>query len=255
MKKLDRKDFPLFQKMPITVDLDRLKKELAVLENRNNWLDINPETKYYESLLKNREHLLAKFADNDKAEQMTFHNYNQIVLTEFDKESYIGISEQTVDEIADKSYNHKYSRYKRDVLEIVAEQNEKNYSKFRPIIQDLSYIQTVLTSFKNKATRARFARLKPGGDIKPHIDNNVGYGVRYHLALETNDQCFVAIRKNPKQEFQYFHIPADGHLYFINVGFEHFVVNNGTTDRVHLVIGVNGLDDLLPFKKPDRFSS
>lgn len=247
-KKLDRKDFPLFQKMPISVDLDLLKQELSVLETRNNWLDINPETKYYESLIKNREHLLAKFADD----QGTFTTYSQIVLTEFDKETYVGISEQTVEEIADKSYNQKYSRYKKDVLEIVAEQNEKNYGKFRSIIHDLDYVQTLLKSFKNKVTRARFAKLAPGSDIKPHIDNNVGYGVRYHLALETNPDCYIAIRKNPKQDFEYFHIPADGHLYYINVGFEHFAVNNGPTDRVHLVIGVNGLDDLLPFKKDRR---
>lgn len=254
MKKIefDRKDFPFVQKMPISVDLDKIKQELLVLEQRNNWLDINPETKYYESLLKNREHLLAKFADDNENGEMSFKNYNQIVLTEFDKESYVGISEQTVEDIIDKRNSQKYSRYKKDVLEIVAEQNEKNYSKFREIIDDLDTIKTLLTSFKNKATRARFARLKPGGEIKPHIDNNVGYGVRYHLALETNDDCYFAIRKNPKQEFEYFHIPADGHLYYVNVGFEHFVVNRGKTDRIHLVIGVNGLDDLIPFKKNTR---
>jgi hypothetical protein len=249
MKKLDRKDFPLFQKMPMKIDLDLLKSELSILETRNNWLDINPETKYYESLIKNREHLLEKFADSDGS----FSSYNQIVLTEFDKETYVGISEQTIEEIADKSLNQKYKRYKKDVLEIVAEQNEKNYGKFRSFIDDLDYTKQILSSFKNKVTRARFARLKPGADIKPHIDNNVGYGVRYHLALETNDQCYIAIRKNPKSDFEYFHIPADGHLYYINVGFEHFAINKGDTDRVHLVIGINGLDDLVPFKKESRF--
>ena len=249
MNKLDRKDFPLFQKMPMKIDLDLLKSELSILETRNNWLDINPETKYYESLIKNREHLLAKFADPDGS----FSSYNQIVLTEFDKETYVGISEQTVEEIADKSRNQKYGRYKKDVLEIVAEQNEKNYGKFRSFIDDLNYTKHILSSFKNKVTRARFARLKSGADIKPHIDNNVGYGVRYHLALETNDECYIAIRKNPKLNFEYFHIPADGHLYYINVGFEHFAINKGNSDRVHLVIGVNGLDDLIPFKKESRF--
>jgi Aspartyl/Asparaginyl beta-hydroxylase len=249
MKKPDRKDFPLFQKMPIKVDLELLKKDLLVLETRNNWLDINPETKYYESLIKNREHLLEKFADKDGK----FTTYNQIVLTEFDIDTYVGISEQTVEEIVDKSYNQKYSRYKKDVLEIVAEQNEKNYGKFRSLISDLEYTKQLLSGFKNKVTRARFARLKPGGDIKPHIDNNVGYGVRYHIALETNDDCYIAIRRNPKQDFEYFHIPADGYLYYINVGFEHFAINNGKTDRIHLVIGVNGLDDLLPFKKQSRY--
>jgi hypothetical protein len=246
MKKFDfdRKDFPLFQKMPMKVDLDAIRQELAVLETRNNWLDINPETKYYESLIRGREHLLEKFADSDGK----FTTYNQIVLTEFDRETYEGIAEQTVEEIADKSVNQKYSRYKRDVLEIVAEQNEKNYGKFRSIIDGLDSTQALLKSFKNKVTRARFARLAAGADIRPHIDNNVNYGVRYHLALDTNDDCFLAVRRNPTQEYEYFHVPADGHLYYLNVGFEHYAVNNGTTDRVHLVIGVNGLDDLKPFK-------
>jgi hypothetical protein len=81
--------------MPMKIDLDLLKSELSILETRNNWLDINPETKYYESLIKNREHLLEKFADSDGS----FSSYNQIVLTEFDKETYVGISEQTVDDL------------------------------------------------------------------------------------------------------------------------------------------------------------
>jgi len=252
MKKFDRKDFPFFQKMPIKVDIDLIKKELEILELRNDWNDINPETKYYESLLKRREHLLAAFADNTDAasiNEMTFNNYNQIVLTEFDENTYQGVKDQEIDYITDMSQNKKYSRYKKDVLEIMAEQNEKNYGRHREIISDLPNIKKLLTSFKNKVTRARFARLKSKSDIKPHIDHNVHYGVRYHLALETNKDSYLAVRRNPHQDFQYFHVPADGHLYFLNIGFEHFAVNNGDKDRIHLVIGVNGLDDLIPFAR------
>jgi hypothetical protein len=251
MKKYDRKDFPFFQKMPIKVDIVKIKEELKLLEERNNWLDINPETKYYTSLLKRREHLLAAFADNIsedlKLDGMTFTKYNQIVLTEFDENSYVGIKDQDVEYIVNAYENKKFSRYKKDVLEIMADQNEKNYGKIRKIVDDLENIKHLLSSFKNKVTRARFARLRSGSDIKPHIDHNVSYGVRYHLALETNENCYLAIRKNPNSEFEYFHVPVDGHLYYFNVGFEHFAINNGQTDRIHLVIGVNGIDDLIPF--------
>jgi len=251
MKKYDRKDFPLFQKINIKVDIDKIKNELKILETRNNWLDINPETKYYESLLQRREHLLAAFADEPsddlKIEKMKFTNYNQIVLTEFDESTYHGIKDQKIDYIINASENSKFSRYKKDVLEIMADQNEKNYGKFRNIIDDLDNLKKLLLSFKNKVTRARFARLKSNSNIRPHIDYNVSYGVRYHLALETNDNCYLAIRKNPKSDFEYFHVPADGYLYFINVGFEHFAVNHGNWDRIHLVIGVNGIDDLIPY--------
>lgn len=243
--KYDRKDFPFFQKMPIKVDVDALKQELQVLETRNNWLDINPETKYYQALLKGRKHLLDAFSDDEGG----FSTYHQIVLTEFNKESYSGIAEQTVDEIAASAEDRKYSRYKRDVLEIMAGQNEKNYGKFRDLISDMPSIQSLLTSFKNPVTRARFAKLNAGADIKAHIDNNVGYGVRYHLALETNPDCYLLVRRSPTHEYEKFHVPVDGHLYYLNVGFEHYAVNGGDTDRVHLVIGVNGLDDLLPFTK------
>jgi hypothetical protein len=249
MKKFDRRDFPFFQKMPIKIDIDLIQKELEILESRNNWKDINPETKYYESLLKRREHLLAAFADNkvDNIHKMTFNNYNQIVLTEFDENTYKGIKDQDTDYIIDMSQNKKYSRYKKDVLEIMAKQNEKNYGKHRDIISDLFNIKKLLTSFKNKVTRARFAKLKAKSSIQPHIDHNINYGVRYHLALQTNEDSYLAVRKNRKQDFQYFHVPADGHLYFLNIGFEHFAINNGNKDRIHLVIGVNGIDDLLPF--------
>jgi hypothetical protein len=80
--------------------------------------------------------------------------------------------------------------------------------------------------------------LAPQSEIKPHIDYDTIYGVRLHIAIETNELCFNGGWDENGKEFK-FHIPADGHVWFINTGVKHFAANNGDTPRIHLVMSVD----------------
>ena len=52
------------------------------------------------------------------------------------------------------------------------------------------------------------------------------------------------LSKNIKNGINKIHMPADGSVYFLNTGLTHWAENNGTEGRTHLVISLNGQDDL-----------
>ena len=47
-----------------------------------------------------------------------------------------------------------------------------------------------------------------------------------------------------KDGIQKMHMPADGSVYFLNTGMTHWAENNGDNGRIHLVISLNGQEDL-----------
>ena len=55
--------------------------------------------------------------------------------------------------------------------------------------------------------------------------------VRYHFAVETNEDCFILYR-----DHGHYHIPADGVCYRMNTDEHHTAVNASREDRIHLVI-------------------
>ena len=121
------------------------------------------------------------------------------------------------------------------------EGDESNYTDLEDWAKG-TYIEEVLDMF-SEPTRTRFCVIEPGGYMKPHIDYNTDYSVRYQIPITTNDWCHVGVqRKGEKPEL--IHMPADGSIWFMNQGFNHAAWNMGKTDRVHLIICVNGQDEL-----------
>jgi len=47
-----------------------------------------------------------------------------------------------------------------------------------------------------------------------------------------------------KGETHKMHMPADGSVYFLNTGLVHWAENNGNEGRIHLVISLDGQEDL-----------
>jgi quercetin dioxygenase-like cupin family protein len=94
------------------------------------------------------------------------------------------------------------------------------------------YIQEVLDVFKFEKLAVRLMRLDVGAVIKPHRDNALGYEdgeFRLHIPIVTNpDVNFVLAGERV--------IMNEGTCWYINANEEHAVTNNGTTDRIHLVI-------------------
>lgn len=123
---------------------------------------------------------------------------------------------------------------------------------YNPYIDDRLYsiippevpaeIKKILHSFKASVSRSRFAVLKAGHQIKEHVDNNLDHSVRIHIPLVTSDECVFGVRRRGVVETK--NLPADGSVYFVNTAFPHFVSNQGPVDRIHLIINLNGLEDI-----------
>ena len=76
--------------------------------------------------------------------------------------------------------------------------------------------------------RIMLAKLPPGGRITPHFDGKVAYPHKIHIPLQTNDATFFYIED---KEYHF----AEGFAYEVNNLRKHAAVNNGSTDRIHLI--------------------
>lgn len=78
--------------------------------------------------------------------------------------------------------------------------------------------------------RVMFARMAPGGEIKPHRDANAAakWPHKIHVPLLTNDQVTFFI------EGTGYHMPEGEAAEVNNMGV-HAVKNDGDTDRIHLI--------------------
>lgn len=117
------------------------------------------------------------------------------------------------------------------------------------LLQDCLYVREVIASFQFPKIAVRLMRLEVGAVIKPHRDHELGYEdghFRLHIPIVTNpgvhfilDGVELTMRA--------------GECWYTNVNYEHSVVNEGTEDRIHLVIdGVrNEWSDQLFFAEAD----
>ena len=76
--------------------------------------------------------------------------------------------------------------------------------------------------------RASFLRLRAGDNLYRHHDTGFGY----NIPIETNDQCLSLSYKDGRLE-QHLEV---GKIYHCDRSIEHESLNNGKTNRTHLVI-------------------
>ena len=101
-----------------------------------------------------------------------------------------------------------------------------------PIMNHCLYFKKVIASFKFPILSARLLKLGVGAAIKPHCDHDLGYEdncFRLHIPIITNDNVNFILDGNQLKMLP-------GECWYTNVNYTHSVVNNGTTNRVHLVI-------------------
>lgn len=226
---LTRKHFPFYEKLDLQFDPEKIMAELKILEELNGgWNDMKTNAPLIKELTHGRDRLTQVF-QNDDGE---YHSYEQIICTEYNEDQN---ATKTID-----ATGGTLSQYKQDMDKAKSGLNESAYNQLRPMMDNAPYIRDVLEQFQDPISRARFARIQPDFQIKPHIDYCTRYGMRYHIALTTNDDCKLGFRHSPKDDFEVLHIPVDGHVYFVNAGFEHYAENMGDTERTHFVVGVTG---------------
>ena len=97
-----------------------------------------------------------------------------------------------------------------------------------------AYLNKVITSLGKNVTRVCIAITEPGGGIAPHRDYDTTFSTRYHIAIKTNQ----------KATMNDIHVPADGYVWFINSGKNHWVKNEGSQPRIHLMIVMDSQEKL-----------
>jgi hypothetical protein len=112
-----------------------------------------------------------------------------------------------------------------------------------PVVEKLPYFAEILDAFPCPQGRVRIMKMMPGTVINPHRDvekevANIAFGqVRLHVPIETNDDVvFVVGGERLRME--------PGRLYYVNFSKTHYVRNDGSTVRTHLVLDL-GVDAFL----------
>ena len=144
------------------------------------------------------------------------NNYNQISVTTYSEMKYIRGKED------ERCYGDLIPRYKG------------------------TYVEEVINMFKSPVTRVRLVVKEPEAFIKPHIDYDTLYSVRYYIPLQTNQWALTAVQKKGESP-EVKHLCADGSIWFVNPGQLHSAWNFGSKDDIRLVLSVNGQKDLIDF--------
>ena len=110
--------------------------------------------------------------------------------------------------------------------------NEALQYKDTPLLHQCPYIKTVLGFFACEKTAVRLMKLNAGAIIKEHTDYEMNFEegeARFHIPVQTNElvDFFILNEKIPMKE---------GECWYLNLSLKHRVSNEGTEDRIHLVI-------------------
>jgi aspartyl/asparaginyl beta-hydroxylase (cupin superfamily) len=92
------------------------------------------------------------------------------------------------------------------------------------------YIQSVLENFKTDINSVRLMKLTPNSEIKEHRDYDLDEReVRIHIPVFTNDKVsFFVNGIDVKMK--------EGECWYLRLSDPHRVLNEGETDRIHLVM-------------------
>ena len=224
----DRKQLPAFLKLSYAFDMDKILKEFKKFENIDLYDDLNasnPDSSYgdfYNSSSK-LDHL-KKFAEDNEDVTKGSQFYRQLSLTEFDGDK----SERKLEQDSNIKTYRKSTNPDDPSYDPVMD--ERRYTRRKDICT--GYWNEILDTFKSPVTRTRFAYMAPGHSIKPHIDYNTTYSIRVHIPIITNEQSIMCVKNK------------DGIQKILDIGMTHWAENNGSEGRIHLVISLNGQEDL-----------
>lgn len=259
MKK--RQFLPLMAKLNFKVDIDHLLKEFYEF-GYNDWSKYNGLSydKNNEDGLIVRRVLLEYFlSEEEKLEREGKliveggEAYKMLCLTEFNGD-VTSANKNLAEQLKNSGLTpREFARR----LEKISNPSHPNYS---PIADEKlynkrtqyakGYVAKVMNLLEEKiggVARSRYAVLKAGQEIKPHLDINTDKAIRIHIPLITHPDCIFGVTGKKAEIAQ--HMPADGSVWFINQGYSHWVKNNSPVDRVHLVFVVTDQRGILEADK------
>ena len=215
----------------LSIDIERLRKDY--LEIKRPRVDLY-ESNYIETL--------------SDVDQGYSSRYYAGVLTR-PSARVIKLQEQIDIERGVPWYQHSAQLSRKQVLKSLKYLNEdydplvdeRNHSELAQSVQG-SYLEKLLFQIKGRVTRCRFGSLSSGEGLKPHKDVIPRYACRIHIPLYSNPLAF---------SFSYsqglcstYHLEV-GKAYILNGGLLQWAHNFGNSDRIHLVISVDGVEDWL----------
>ena len=236
----NKRDLPFVLKLKNKLDIDKLQQELAYLLN----LSKNDSSFKYDKASSEHNYNLA----NTKGVNFV-HNYNDIYKT------YAKIGFQSLtDEALSLSKTiakpvESFTPYERtkgmkrtNSADYHPYYDERNYTKRTEFCTP--YINEILDGFgSDESCRSAIVTLEPGKFLSPHFDIGPEYVLRLQIPIITNESAVMGFRKDPNTWYEY-HFPADGSMYFVNSGWEHYAVNNGNENRYQLRICLTGQESL-----------
>lgn len=160
----------------------------------------------------------------------TYHdgNYNLYSVTEFDPD-FVPDDNGVMKNIGTVKKDERW--------------DERKYVKIADWAKG-TYIEEVLNTFKGQVSRCNIRVMDVGGRITEHMDYDTTFSMRYHIPLVTNENAYFTTRRKKTDEPEVFRMEADGSTYFLNQGIPHAAYNDGDTPRIHLMICVNGQEDI-----------
>ena len=131
--------------------------------------------------------------------------------------------------------------------------DERNYTK--PTQYCTGYISEFLNSFKSTACRSGVVSLHPGRFITKHFDIGAEYITRLQIPIVTNPGAVIGVKT--AGGWNEYHLPADGSIFFINAGIEHYAINAGTEIRYQIRVCLESQEDLEDVEEfaPTKFVS
>jgi hypothetical protein len=235
----NRKQLPCFGYLDnFAVDMPALLNHLSIngLLDFDNYNDINLKAKStMRDFIVANEYCHSTFFKEDEAELMNSDKFRHLMLTKFDE------SKRT-DTVALTPTNARDRARRTDPTSpfYMPEADELNYGVRSELVT--GEIAKVLDMFTSKITRVRLAYIAGHHELKPHIDYDTTYIVRYHIPIVTNPGAVMHMDRNGAEYAR--HLPADGKVYFFNTGIKHWVTNDSDEARVHLIIDVHGQAEL-----------
>jgi hypothetical protein len=233
----NRKQLPTFKALNRKIDIDALLKQCENdgLFDYNKYNDIQKSADSgYKNFLVGNSACKNGFFIREDEQELEGELYKQLYLTNYKGNNVFQVNESpsTV-----KSRLRRIDPSNKNYMPVL---DEYNYGEINDLCNGI--LKNILDSFQSPLTRVRLAVLMPGMTIKKHRDYDPSYICRYHIPIITNNMVEFGMEVNGKDEI--FHMKNDGSVYFFNSGLPHWVTNNGTEPRLHLIVDTNGQLDL-----------
>lgn len=225
---LKKRDLPICVEIPgILFDIEKIKAELAKIEDQ--WEDIYAANPGITKL-----HDPGFVAD-------AYKNLKEIPLMVMPPDKMAVADDFTLEDLG-LTKRDRIRNKKAKGANLPPTANEMLWDYQTALCRGTYFDEILTTAFKADVCRARLHKLGPGLSLPPHIDYDPSYGVRIVCPISGTEGTTNHFWVNGEE--QQFNLPADGRVYFLNTGFSHSVVNNGTADRIALLATLKTQEDI-----------